>query len=154
MVRRARGEDAGVIADLLRELGYPAADDEVKRRLAGLGSDDLVLVAEDGAGMVALHRIPRVAEGGAFVRITALVVRRERRGRGVARALLDATEDAARNWGCSLIEVSSGRRGERGPAHRFYRAAGFTDTSPRSVRYWKPLEGGHPVSASPDTSRD
>src|SRR3954452_24472691 len=139
MVRRARQDDAAVLADLVGELGYGAADDDMERRLAALGPDALVLLAHDGAGMVALHRVPRVAEGGAFVRITALVVRREARGRGVARALLNASESAARHWGCDLIEVSSGRRPERAFAHRFYRAAGFTDASPKSVRYWKPL---------------
>jgi GNAT superfamily N-acetyltransferase len=142
MVRRAGRQDAGLVAELLGELGYPAEAGEVERRLASLGADDLVLLAEGGAGLVALHRIPRLAEGGAFVRITALVVRRDSRGRGVARALLDASEDQARRWGCSLIEVSSGRRPEREPAHRLYRAAGFADTSPRSVRYFKPLGSG------------
>jgi GNAT superfamily N-acetyltransferase len=137
MVRRARPADAGVVAELLGELGYPTADEEVRRRLAALGPNDLVLLAFDGAGMVALHRVPLLAEGGAFLRITALVVRREARGRGVGRALLAASEDAARRLGCSLIEVSSGRRPERDPAHRFYNAAGFTDTASRSVRYWK-----------------
>lgn len=38
-----------------------------------------------------------------------------------------------------LLEVSSGRRPERDPAHAFYRAAGFADTGERSVRYWKRL---------------
>jgi hypothetical protein len=41
--------------------------------------------------------------------------------------------------GCALIEVSSGRRPEREPAHALYRAAGFADTAERSVPYWKPL---------------
>ena len=140
MVRRARAEDAGVVAELLGELGYPAACDEVERRLRALGSNDLVLLADDGAGMAALHRVPLVAEGGGLVRITVLVVRREERRRGIARALLAASEEAARRWRCSLIEVSSGRRPERDPAHRFYRAAGFTDTAARSVRYWKRLD--------------
>lgn len=139
MVRRARREDASVIAELLGELGYPAPDEAVQCRLDALGPDDLVLLADEGAGMVVLHRIPRLAEGSGFVRITALVVRRERRGRGVARALLESADEAARHWGCGLIEVSSGRRNERAAAHRLYRAAGFTDTSPRSVRYWKSI---------------
>lgn len=111
----------------------------MERRLGALGTDDLVLLADEDAGMIALHRTPLLAEDGALVRITALVVRSDRRGRGVAQGLLDAAEEAARQWGCSLMEVSSGRRPERLAAHRLYRGAGFTDTSLRSVRYWKNL---------------
>lgn len=139
MVRPARRQDAPVIASLLAELGYPASDGQVDSRLSALGPDDLVLLTDDGLGMIALHRVPRLAEGGAFARITALVVHRDGRRRGVARALLHEAEDAACRWGCSFIEVSSGRRPERAPAHRLYAAAGFADTSPGSVRYWKPL---------------
>jgi GNAT superfamily N-acetyltransferase len=140
MVRRAGVDDAAVVAELLGELGYPASAQAVKRRLEELGSDDLVLLAEDGAGLIALHRIPRLAEGSPFVRITALVVRGDGRGSGVGRSLMRAAEEAARGWGCALIEVSSGRRAERDPAHGFYRAAGFVDTSERSVRYWKHID--------------
>lgn len=138
-IRRARADDASTIAALLGELGYPTAVDEVQRRLGALGADDLVLLAQEGEGMVSLHRVRWLAEGGAFVRITALVVTQRARGRGVARALLAATEEAARQWDCGVIEVSSARREERAAAHRLYIAAGFTDTSPRSVRYWKPV---------------
>lgn len=135
VVRPAVHEDASSVAELLTQLGYPVDTEELEGRLAALGPNDLVLVAEDCVGVVALHRVPRIAEGGAFVRITALAVREGERGHGVGQALLEATEAAARRWGCDLIEVSSGRRPEREPAHRFYRAAGFTDTSERSARY-------------------
>jgi GNAT superfamily N-acetyltransferase len=144
VVRDARPEDAGVIAELLAELGYPTAPEDVDRRLRALGPDDLVLLADCTAGLIALHRVPLLAEGGALVRITALVVRSEMRGRGVARQLLEACEQAARQWGCGLIEVSCGRRAERGAAHELYRGAGFTDTAARSVRYWKTLRNDVP----------
>jgi|SRR5947209_7960529 len=152
MVRSAEPGDAAAIARLLDQLGYPASDDEVRARLGSLGADDLVLLADDDAGLAALHRVPLIAEGGALMRITALVVCADKRGRGVARALLDASEDTARRWECSLIEVSSGRRPERESAHSFYRAAGFTDTSQRSVRYWKPVVNAT-ASTKPARSR-
>jgi GNAT superfamily N-acetyltransferase len=136
-IRDARRDDAPRIATLLAELGYPTATEEVARRLDDLTAADAILLTGDG--LIALHRIPRIAEGGAFARITALVVADGARGRGVAGTLLAAAEDRARRWGCDLIEVSSGRRPERAPAHAFYRAAGFADTGERSTRYWKRL---------------
>jgi uracil-DNA glycosylase len=48
--------------------------------------------------------------------------------------LLGAAERVARDWGCDLLEVSSGRRPERADAHRFHLGAGFADTDEQSVR--------------------
>ena len=138
MVRQAQPSDAAVVAELLGELGYPTSTAESAERLRALsGPDHRVLLVDDGAGLIALHRMPLLAEGAALMRITALVVRPDARGRGVARSLLAAAEATAQEWECRLIEVSSGLRPEREPAHRLYRAAGFADASSRSVRYWK-----------------
>jgi GNAT superfamily N-acetyltransferase len=136
-VRLATRADAPEIAELLAALGYPTASLEVEKRLSTLDNSDAVLVT--AGGMIVLHRIPRLAEGDAITRITALVVAPERRGEGIGRALLAAAEGVARRWGCNLIEVSSGRRPERDAAHGFYRSVGFEDTAARSVRYWKQL---------------
>jgi GNAT superfamily N-acetyltransferase len=136
-IRSADHFDAPAIARLLGELGYPAEQAIVAERLAALGGDDRVLLASDDAGLVALHRVPRLAEGGAFVRVTALVVTRAERGRGVASRLLAAAEDVARAWGCDLVEISSGRRPERDAAHALYAAAGYKETAGFSARYWK-----------------
>ena len=109
----------------------------MEERLGGLDECDRVLLTD--GGLISLHRIPRLAEGGALMRITALAVAPEYRGQGVGRALVRAAEEVARSWGCDLIEVSSGRRPERAAAHAFYSALGFEDSAARSVRYWKPL---------------
>jgi GNAT superfamily N-acetyltransferase len=136
-IRPAQPGDVPAIARLLNDLGYPSSSREVRERLGSLDSCDRVFVTD--GGLIALHRIPRVAEGGALMRITALVVAPERRGQGVGRALLHTAEETARQWGCDLIEVSSGRRAERDAAHAFYSAMGFEDSVARSVRYWKRL---------------
>lgn len=138
-IRRAQATDVPSISALLSELGYPASPAEVEDRLLRRDSSHCVLVT--AGGLIALHRVPRLAEGSPFPRITALVVGADRRGHGIARALLSAAEDVARQWGCQLIEVSSARQPERDAAHAFYTAAGFEDTGQRSVRYWKLL--GH-----------
>lgn len=136
-IRRARATDAPTIAVLLSELGYPASTAQVEDRLGSLDSSDCVLIT--AGGLIALHRMPRLAEGNPLARITALVVAADRRGQGVARALLGAAEDVAQAWNCQLVEVSCARRPERDAAHSFYVAVGFEDTVERSVRYWKSL---------------
>jgi GNAT superfamily N-acetyltransferase len=154
-IREAQSDDARLIAALLADLGYPTEPEAVRSRLAALGDGDLILVRDDGVGLITLHRVPRLAEGGAFARITALVVARAYRGQGIARGLLVAAEQVARRWGCDLLEVSSGRRPERAEAHKLYLANGFSDTAGRSVRYWKrvppngaPGAGGTSTTAS------
>jgi GNAT superfamily N-acetyltransferase len=136
-IRPARPDDAPAIARLLADLGYPSAPGEVRERLTDLDQRDLVLLTD--GGFLALHRIPLLAEGGALMRITALAVAPAHRGQGVGRGLMRVAEEVARQWGCHLIEVSSGRRPERDAAHAFYRALGFNDTAATSVRYWKRL---------------
>jgi GNAT superfamily N-acetyltransferase len=149
-VRDATPQDAREIAALLGALGYPTEARQVERRLGVVGDSDAVLITS--GGLIALHRIPLLAEGGALARITALVVAPDRRSQGIGRALLAAAEAVAEHWGCDLIEVSCGRRAERAAAHALYQSAGFTDTALSSVRYWKQLNGSSPAAnGSPDS---
>jgi GNAT superfamily N-acetyltransferase len=145
--RTATPHDARAVCSLLKQLGYPSREAAVRRRLAELGDDDLVLLCEGGEGLVALHRVPLIAEGGSFARITALVVDEKHRGRGLGRRLLREAEGVALSWGCSMLEVSSGNRPERVAAHALYSRAGYRDTAVRSTRYWKVL------ASVPDGSR-
>ncbi|MDQ6819304.1 MAG: GNAT family N-acetyltransferase [Actinomycetota bacterium] len=137
-IRPARTADCREIAELLTALGYPATPAQARDRLGALDESDCVLIGE--GGLIAMRRVPRLAEGTPLARITALAVAPERRGKGVGRALLSAAEDVARGWGCALLEVSSGRRPERGAAHAFYRATGFDEAAALSIHYWKRLE--------------
>lgn len=147
LVRPAVPPDAPSVSELLAALGYQRPAEAVRQRLGRLASSphDLVAVAvEDGTdirGVIAGHVVPMFAEADpAFLRVTALSVAPDAVRRGHGRRLVDLAEHFARLHGCRLIEVSSGRREEREPAHRFYRALGFEDTADSAVRYWRPLE--------------
>jgi ribosomal protein S18 acetylase RimI-like enzyme len=65
-------------------------------------------------------------------RITAMVVRSDRRGSGVGRRLVAELEEIARRDGCGRIDLTS--RHVRQEAHAFYRALGFEETSRRFVK--------------------
>lgn len=139
-VRPARITDAGVVAHLLTELGYPQ-DAEQARAQLGLWAGDprgVVLVAElDGApaGVIAAHAIPHFGQTGRFVRVVALAVDSTSRRAGVGRRLLGAVEEWAAAMGCGDIEVTSLRTRE--DARAFYAAQGFQDVSGRSARFWR-----------------
>lgn len=103
-IRRAGTEDAADIATLLGQLGYPVSWGDAVEHLDALldRPDDAVLVAEASGVLefISLHRVPRLAEGGCFCRITSFVVAETQRATGVGRRLMAAAEDVARGWGC------------------------------------------------------
>ena len=139
-IRPARFTDAGALAHLLTELGYPQDAERARGQLAQWAGDPrgTVLVAElDGvtAGVIAAHVVPSLGGRGPFVRVVTLAVDSTRRRAGVGRRLLGAVEDWAAEMGCSDIEVTSRR--SREDAHTFYRAQGFEDVSVRSARFWR-----------------
>lgn len=146
MVRDATPLDADAVAGLLTQLGYPTSEVKAAERLAILadhpGARVLVADSPQGVvGVVSFQVIPLLAEGGSFARITALAVDPDQWRKGLGSLLLVAVEDGARNAGCTLVEVSSGRRPERDAAHAFYRGHGYQDIADRSTRYWKRLDG-------------
>jgi len=141
-IRPAVAADAPRIAELLTELGYPADATEVSERLAYWLPDQAsrVLLAERGGritGCISLHAIPYLEHTGRWLRIESLVVDAGQRRGGTGRALIDAAERLAREWGCVLIEVTSLR--SRADAHAFYLELGFTDDCGRSGRFIKEI---------------
>jgi GNAT superfamily N-acetyltransferase len=141
-IRSAELTDAQRIAELLTALGYPADADTVRERLTYWLPDQAsrVLVADlDGrvAGCISLHAIPYLERTGRWLRIESLVVEAGSRRGGAGRALVDAAERLARQWGCLLIEVTSQR--SRADAHAFYRRLGFTDVCDQAGRFTKEI---------------
>jgi GNAT superfamily N-acetyltransferase len=130
-VRRAVAGDVPAIAALLGELGYPVAGDVMAARLERLPDTTTVFVAESDevVGMAGLDVRQALQHDEPRGRIIAFVVRSDARGQGVARALLDAIEAAARAAGAVHLHVTSAHHRE--DAHAAYLALGFSDTGLR-----------------------
>ena len=124
-VRPALPADAGVIASLLRELGWfehlGAMDpDQAREHVAhqlGLcldGQAHLVMVALDPAGQVqaygSVHWLPYMFKAGPEGYVSELFVSQAWRGRGLGRALLTAMEQEARQRGCSQLMLINNRQ--------------------------------------------
>lgn len=126
-IRTARADDAGEIARLAAQLGYPATTDEIAQRLGLLAAagQSLVAVADarDGlAGWIVVER--RVTlESGVACEITGLVVDAARRRTGAGRALVAAAVGWARVQGVESLVVRSNV--VREASHPFYEAQGF-----------------------------
>lgn len=126
-VRRARLEDAGSLAELSRQLGYPAAPAAIRRRLQALATspEHAVYVAElQGAVAGWVHVfIHRVLESDWRAEIGGLVVAERFRGGGVGRRLLERAERWARGRRLKAVYLRSNVI--RKDAHAFYQKRGY-----------------------------
>ena len=127
-IRRMQSGDAGALAALTTQLGYPVDADRIRSRIGPLlkDSSSAVLVAVDGedrpigwlhvALLLSLESDPRV-------HIMGLVVDDRHRSAGTGQELLAAGESWAREQGVTRMTVYSRQTRER--AHRFYEREGY-----------------------------
>jgi GNAT superfamily N-acetyltransferase len=135
-IRDARPDDAGALARLLTQLGYPSDADAVDERLERLQVvGDRVLVAEvegDVVGLAHLQVTPAIERDRPTAKLGVLVVDETQRGRGIGRALVAAVEAEARLRGCELLFLTTAER--RDDAHAFYERVGLEQTGRRYSR--------------------
>jgi ribosomal protein S18 acetylase RimI-like enzyme len=74
-----------------------------------------------------------------ILRVTALVVDRRARRRGVGKLLMERAEQIGSAAGCEFVELTSAM--DRAEAHAFYRNIGY---EPNSLRFRKSLVGQCP----------
>lgn len=98
----------------------PLALDELR------GPDGAYLVGYAGAEAVAGGGIRRLDDGVAEIK--RMFVRPAARSQGVARALLEALEEAARELGYERVRLDTGPKQVHGLA--LYRSAGYIDVPP------------------------
>ena len=127
--RPAAAQDAEALVALCAELGYPTSAEDLRSRIAALGEDDAVVLAEaeEDGGVVGWVHVMRAVSlvSGAQAVIAGLVVQEALRGRGVGRRLVGAAEGWARSRGLSQLALRC--RVERDGAHAFYRRVGFEE---------------------------
>jgi N-acetylglutamate synthase-like GNAT family acetyltransferase len=136
-IRDAEPRDVPALARLLEQLGYPAAEEAVLRRLERIEASpaDRLFVAElDGSvvGLAGVHVSPSLEHDRDAAKVSAIVVDEGHRRRGVGRALLDAVEAEARERRCALVFLTTAER--RGEAHEFYRRSGWEETGRRFAK--------------------
>ncbi len=127
-LRPAQPDDAEAVSRLCDQLGYPASEEEVRRRLVALGQDEehVVLVAEtrDGAVCGWMHAyIRKLVVRDPHIEIGGLVVDEAQRGKGAGRLLMAEAERWAQDRGCRGVYLRSNVKREE--AHRFYEEIGY-----------------------------
>jgi GNAT superfamily N-acetyltransferase len=126
-IRPATTADAGRLAALLTDEGYPAGESDLAARVDRFSTPDShVLVAEASGeviGFVAFHLIPRFETDERFARIVALVVDPGVRERGIGRQLMAEVERVARDEGAAFLEITAGHH--RPEARKLFESLGY-----------------------------
>lgn len=141
-IRPVRDGDVAAICPLLADLGYPSDEAAVRVRLANLdrAGGYACLVAEEDErllGLILLAQAWMIEMDGMQVRIVALVVDENARGRGIGVALMDEAEHWAREQGATALQLNSGTH--RPEAHAFYRQRGYSNNG---LRFYKKIGDG------------
>ncbi len=128
-IRLARAGDAERMAVLSQQLGYPASQEDIQRRLSQIQQDEqhAVYVAELSGrvvGWVHVHICQRVV-ADPQAEIGGLVVDEGHRRRGIGRLLIQQAEQWGREKGCWAIYLRSNVI--RKDAHAFYEGMGYSN---------------------------
>jgi len=132
-IRPAEPEDAERVAELSRQLGYPATAAVMRARLASVAADPAqsILVAGRPAAAFIHLRVVESLTSPRETEIEALVVDEAARSRGLGKRLIAATIEFARQRGCAAVRVRSQVKRER--AHAFYEREGFARVKTQHV---------------------
>lgn len=133
-VREARADDAGDLARLCTQLGYPTTVATLPERFARFSRDEnarafVAIVDGKVSGLATIHLRYTMNHDTPIAQLTLLVVDEATRTRGVGRALVAAAEDFARSRGSRRINVTTALH--RGGAHAFYERIGYAHTGRR-----------------------
>lgn len=135
--RDAVHADAGELALLLDQLGYPTDPGDVPARLDRLSASGgcavlAVETDETGAdrrivGFAVLNRLQFMTRESLVGWLSSFVILDGLRGQGIGALLLAEVERRAVEWGCGSVELTSNDRREG--AHRFYLQNGYISKS-------------------------
>ena len=129
-IRPARIQDAEAISALTTELGYPAEEAEMRRRIDRLLQSDayFLAVAEQDSRLVGWVAAERrlLLESGERAELVGLIVTSDARRSGVGLALVNAAEKWAVRQGMPSIAVRSNVA--RLESHPFYERLGYVRT--------------------------
>jgi ribosomal protein S18 acetylase RimI-like enzyme len=135
-IRQMRFEDAAAVAQLTTQLGYPATEEEIRRRydLIKDRSDARLFVAEYAeravVGWVHVQEL-YMLESDARAEIFGLVVADTARGTGVGRRLIGAAEEWATLRGLRVMGLRSNNL--RTAARGFYEHLGYRVTKTQNA---------------------
>ena len=141
-IRNFEWSDLNSLTVLTNELGYPTSVEQMKIRMEQILQLDnywtfVAVVDNQVVGYVGLNKNYFWEQDGHFVRVQALVVKKEFRRHHVGQLLIETAEMHARQLRSRLVILNCGNREERNAAHQFYPRMGYEG---KSTGYIKRLD--------------
>ncbi|HOV25786.1 MAG TPA: GNAT family N-acetyltransferase [Pseudobacteroides sp.] len=138
-IRKAVEKDIPTLCTLMEQLSGHAVDDkQMLNRLQMIEEskiDFLYVCEEDGEilGLLSFRIRENVEEVSRFGEISAIVVNKEKRKKGVGKFMMDYAENLAHEMGCIGTWLVSGF-GREEEAHKFYKSLGYKINGYRFVK--------------------
>jgi len=140
IIREADEKDASSLSQLLKQLGYPASDDECKKRILFYIQDGYKLVMfelhNQTIGFIALHWYRAIHHPELIGRVVAFCVDERFRAQGLGSQLLKYAEDFFKDLRCVKVELTSNLR--RKESHEYYFRRGYQQVSMHFVKILGP----------------
>ena len=140
VIRDARPSDGSAMQVLLSDLDYLLPRNILSGRIEELQRDQrsrlwIVEVDSTPVCLLSLYLILNLGLVGDIARIFYLAISAQFRGRGLGTALLNKTDNLAKELGCDRIEVNSHQRRVR--VHQFYFRENYKESPKYLVKYLK-----------------
>ncbi|WP_051560381.1 GNAT family N-acetyltransferase [Clostridium beijerinckii] len=128
-VRDINNGDFETLTELIKQLGYPSTLSKVSDRLSKINSSKnyKTFVAEVSGkvvGFIGLSKLYAYEYDGDYVRIVALIVSEQYRGKGIGSKLVEAAEKWALEENSIAVSLNSGIN--RKEANSFYESIGYS----------------------------
>ncbi|MDQ8735322.1 GNAT family N-acetyltransferase [Paenibacillus sp. LHD-38] len=138
-VRPYQPEDLIVMTELMKDLGYPTTEEQMRNRMSVIEtlSGTFTFLADlngKAVGMMGIRHVYSYEEDGFVIQISLLVTKKEYEGQGIGKALVSFAESWAVAQDAEILYLTSGIKPERERAHAFYKAIGFEATGYRFVK--------------------
>jgi N-acetylglutamate synthase-like GNAT family acetyltransferase len=141
-MRKAEQKDIESLCRLMEEMsGSDITPEHMIDRLSMVEDsriDSLFVCEQDKEilGLLGFRIRENLEEKSRFGEISAIVVNKNRRTKGVGRFMMDYAEELARGLGCKGMWLVSGFHREE-EAHKFYKKLGYQITGYRFVKLFK-----------------
>lgn len=144
-IRKYNSDDIIQLTDLMPDLGYPSSLDEMKVRMARIESNPnyytfVAINDKNLVGMIGITVHTTYTNNDEKIQITSLVTKKEYRGQGIAKSLINYVEEWSLKRGSDFIYLLSGKSEKRIKAHELYKFFGYEITGYRFVKRLRKMD--------------